>query len=68
MVQYETDVRRKMQSIICDANKKEMNLQVSLGKCEEKRKAAEDRLKNLRKKLALLLQKYQLVSDNILSE
>ncbi|XP_049641562.1 MORC family CW-type zinc finger protein 1 [Suncus etruscus] len=60
MVQHETNVRRKMQSIICDANRKEMNIQVSLGKCEEKRKAAEERLNNLRKKLALLLQKHQL--------
>ncbi|XP_064351708.1 LOW QUALITY PROTEIN: MORC family CW-type zinc finger protein 1 [Camelus dromedarius] len=60
MVQYEKNLRRKMQSIIFDANRRGVLNEVSLGQCEKKRKAAEDNLNDLRAKLAVLLQKLQL--------
>uniref|UniRef100_A0A8C5YG89 MORC family CW-type zinc finger 1 n=1 Tax=Microcebus murinus TaxID=30608 RepID=A0A8C5YG89_MICMU len=60
MVQYEKRLKKKMQSIIYEANKRGVLNEVSLGQCEEKRKITEDKLKNLRVKLAVLLQKLQL--------
>ncbi|XP_054984957.1 MORC family CW-type zinc finger protein 1 [Sorex araneus] len=68
MVQYEKNLRKKMQSIICDANRRGLISEVSLGKCEEKRKITEERLNNLRAKLALLLQKFQLGHPEDLEE
>ncbi|CAK6441628.1 unnamed protein product [Pipistrellus nathusii] len=49
-----------MQSIIYDANIRGVINEISLMQCEQKRKVAEDRLNNLRVKLAALLQKLQL--------
>nr|XP_020006809.1 LOW QUALITY PROTEIN: MORC family CW-type zinc finger protein 1 [Castor canadensis] len=60
MVQYEKKLKRKMQSIIYDANRRGILNEVSLGQCEQKRKIAEEKLNNLRAKLAVLLQKLQL--------
>ncbi|XP_037381490.1 MORC family CW-type zinc finger protein 1 isoform X2 [Talpa occidentalis] len=60
MVQYETKLKRKMQSITDDADRKTVINEVSLGQCEEKRKSTEEKLNNLRVKLSLLLQKLQL--------
>jgi hypothetical protein len=57
-----------MQSIIYDANRRGILNEVSLGQCEQKRKIAEEKLNNLRAKLAVLLQKLQLVSDEIVCE
>ncbi|XP_058152442.1 MORC family CW-type zinc finger protein 1 [Dasypus novemcinctus] len=62
MVQYEKRLKRKMQSITFDANRKEAVCKIYLGQCEEKRKSIEDKLKNLRVKLTLVLQKFQLGS------
>ncbi|XP_032708520.1 MORC family CW-type zinc finger protein 1 [Lontra canadensis] len=62
MVQYERELKRKMQSIIYDANRRGVANEVSLGQCEEKRKITEDKLNNLRVKLTVLLQKLQLGS------
>lgn len=67
MAQYEKNLKRKMQSIIYDANIRGVINEISLMQCEQKRKVAEDRLNNLRVKLAALLQKLQLVSDGTLS-
>lgn len=66
MVQYEKKLKRKMQSVICDANSREEANEASLGQCEEKRKLAEEKLNQLRVKLAVLLQKLQLVSSEVL--
>ncbi|XP_043304843.1 MORC family CW-type zinc finger protein 1 isoform X3 [Cervus canadensis] len=60
MVQYEKKLKRKMQSVICDANSREEANEASLGQCEEKRKLTEEKLNQLRVKLAVLLQKLQL--------
>ncbi|KAF4026031.1 hypothetical protein G4228_017924 [Cervus hanglu yarkandensis] len=60
MVQYEKKLKRKMQSVICDANSREEANEASLGQCEEKRKLTEEKLNKLRVKLAVLLQKLQL--------
>nr|XP_020761546.1 MORC family CW-type zinc finger protein 1 isoform X2 [Odocoileus virginianus texanus] len=60
MVQYEKKLKRKMQSVICDANRREEANEASLGQCEEKRKLTEEKLNKLRVKLAVLLQKLQL--------
>ncbi|XP_034846805.1 MORC family CW-type zinc finger protein 1 [Mirounga leonina] len=62
MAQYERELKRKMQSIIYDANQRGVVNEISLGQCEEKRKITEDKLNNLRVKLAALLQKLQLGS------
>ncbi|XP_027437532.2 MORC family CW-type zinc finger protein 1 [Zalophus californianus] len=62
MVQYERELKRKMQSIIYDTNQRGVVNEISLGQCEEKRKITEDKLNNLRVKLAALLQKLQLGS------
>ncbi|XP_023066510.1 MORC family CW-type zinc finger protein 1 isoform X1 [Piliocolobus tephrosceles] len=59
MVQYENKIKRKLQSIIYDSNTRGIHNEISLGQCENKRKICEDKLKNLRIKLALLLQKLQ---------
>uniref|UniRef100_A0A8D0QUA8 CW-type domain-containing protein n=1 Tax=Sus scrofa TaxID=9823 RepID=A0A8D0QUA8_PIG len=60
MAQYEKKLKRKMQSIIYDANRRGVVNEVSLVQCEEKRKTTEDKLNNLRIKLAVLLKKLQL--------
>ncbi|XP_054568068.1 MORC family CW-type zinc finger protein 1 [Eptesicus fuscus] len=60
MAQYEKNLKRKMQSIIYDANIRGVINEISLVQCEQKRKVTEDRLNNLRVKLAALLQKLQL--------
>ncbi|XP_054536841.1 MORC family CW-type zinc finger protein 1 isoform X4 [Pan troglodytes] len=60
MVQYEKKIKRKLQSIIYDSNTRGIRNEISLGQYENKRKISEDKLKNLRIKLALLLQKLQL--------
>ncbi|XP_037668152.1 LOW QUALITY PROTEIN: MORC family CW-type zinc finger protein 1 [Choloepus didactylus] len=60
MVQYEKRLKRKMQSVTCDANRREVVSKIYLEQCEKKRKIIEDKLKNLRVKLGLLLQKLQL--------
>uniref|UniRef100_H0WSM9 MORC family CW-type zinc finger protein 1 n=1 Tax=Otolemur garnettii TaxID=30611 RepID=H0WSM9_OTOGA len=60
MVQYEKKLKKKMQSIIYEANNTGVLNEISLGQCEEKRRITEDKLKNLRVKLAGLLQKLQL--------
>lgn len=52
-----------MQSVIYDANRKGVSNEITLVQCENKRKITEDKLNNLRVKLATLLQKLQLVSD-----
>nr|XP_028700466.1 MORC family CW-type zinc finger protein 1 isoform X2 [Macaca mulatta] len=60
MVQYEKKIKRKLQSVIYDSNTRGIHNEISVGQCENKRKISEDKLKNLRIKLALLLQKLQL--------
>ncbi|GAB5576414.1 MORC family CW-type zinc finger protein 1 isoform X2 [Prionailurus iriomotensis] len=60
MVQYERELKRKIQSIIYEANTRGVVNEISLGQCEAKRKLTEDKLNNLRVKLAILLQKLQL--------
>nr|KAF6475244.1 MORC family CW-type zinc finger 1 [Rousettus aegyptiacus] len=60
MVQYEKKLKRKIQSVIDDANRRGMINDISLVQCEKKRKITEDKLHNLRVKLAALLQKRQL--------
>lgn len=57
-----------MHSIIHDANRRGVVNEISLGQCERKRKIAEDKLNNLRVKLAVLLQKLQLVSNEVVLE
>ncbi|ELK18150.1 MORC family CW-type zinc finger protein 1 [Pteropus alecto] len=60
MVQYEKKLKRKIQSIIDDANRRGVINEISLVQCEKKRKLTEDKLHNLHVKLAALLQKLQL--------
>lgn len=60
MVQYEKRLKRKMQSIIYESNRRGILNEVFLEKCELKRKRTEGKLNDLRAKLALLLQKLQL--------
>ncbi|GAB1300314.1 MORC family CW-type zinc finger protein 1 [Apodemus speciosus] len=60
MAQYEKRLKRKMQSIIFEANRRGILNEVFLGQCERKRKRTEEKLSDLRAKLALLLQKLQL--------
>uniref|UniRef100_G1LUD5 MORC family CW-type zinc finger 1 n=2 Tax=Ailuropoda melanoleuca TaxID=9646 RepID=G1LUD5_AILME len=62
MAQYERELKRKMQSIIYDANRRGVVNEISLGQCEKKRKMTEDKLNNLRVKLRALLQKLKLGS------
>ncbi|KAM5275750.1 MORC family CW-type zinc finger protein 1 [Hipposideros larvatus] len=62
MVQYEKELKRKIQSLIYDANKTGVINEIALVQCENKRKITEDKLNNLRVKLATLLQKLQLGS------
>lgn len=68
MAQYEEKLKRKMQSIIYDANRRGVINEVTLVQCEQKRKVTEDKLNKLRVKLAAVLQKLQLVSDEMLVE
>nr|XP_051675030.1 MORC family CW-type zinc finger protein 1 isoform X3 [Oryctolagus cuniculus] len=60
MVQYEKKIKRKLQSIIYEANRRGVLNEIALGQCEEKRKTTEDKLEHLRVRLAALLQKLQL--------
>ncbi|XP_062036783.1 MORC family CW-type zinc finger protein 1 [Lepus europaeus] len=60
MVQYEKKIKKKLQSIIYEANRRGVLNEISLGQCEEKRKTTEDKLESLRVQLAALLQKLQL--------
>ncbi|XP_006895413.1 PREDICTED: MORC family CW-type zinc finger protein 1 [Elephantulus edwardii] len=60
MVQYENRLKRKMLSLISDATRRKEVSEVYLRQCEEKRKFTEDKLRNLRVKLAVLLQKLHL--------
>ncbi|KFO30778.1 MORC family CW-type zinc finger protein 1 [Fukomys damarensis] len=60
MVQYEKNMKRKLQSITNEADRRGILNEVSLVHCEHKRKLTEDKLNNLRLKLAALLQKLQL--------
>ncbi|KAK2502745.1 hypothetical protein MC885_013404, partial [Smutsia gigantea] len=60
MIQYEKKLKRKMLSIIYDANRRGVVNEISVGQYERKRKVTEDKLNNLRVKLAVLLQKLQL--------
>ncbi|XP_052014299.1 MORC family CW-type zinc finger protein 1 [Apodemus sylvaticus] len=60
MAQYEKRLKRKMQSIIFEANRRGILNKVFLGQCELKRKRTEEKLSDLRAKLALLLQKLKL--------
>ncbi|XP_077740741.1 MORC family CW-type zinc finger protein 1 [Canis aureus] len=62
MVQYERELKRKIQSITYDANRRGVVNEISLRQCEEKRKVTENKLNSLREKLAVLLQKFQLGS------
>lgn len=64
MVQYEKNMKKKIQSIIYDGSRRAILNEVSLLHCEQKRKLTEDKLNNLHAKMAALLQK--LVSDEIL--
>lgn len=63
MAQYEKRLKRKMQSIIYEANRRVTLNEVLLEQCELKRKRTEEKLSDLCAKLALLLQKLQLVSS-----
>lgn len=67
MVQYEKRLKRKMQSLIYETNRRRLLNEVFLGQCELKRKKTEEKLNDLRAKLALLLQKLHLVSDSVRS-
>ncbi|XP_060226975.1 MORC family CW-type zinc finger protein 1 [Meriones unguiculatus] len=60
MVQYEKRLKRKVQSIIYEANRRGVLNEVFLGQCELKRKKTEEKLSDLRAKLALMLQKLRL--------
>ncbi|EDM11113.1 similar to microrchidia (predicted), isoform CRA_b [Rattus norvegicus] len=60
MAQYEKRLKRKMQSIIYEANRRVTLNEVLLEQCELKRKRTEEKLSDLCAKLALLLQKLQL--------
>ncbi|XP_003500120.1 MORC family CW-type zinc finger protein 1 [Cricetulus griseus] len=60
MVQYEKRLKRKMQSLIYETNRRRLLNEVFLGQCELKRKKTEEKLNDLRAKLALLLQKLHL--------
>ncbi|XP_051005970.1 MORC family CW-type zinc finger protein 1 [Acomys russatus] len=60
MIQYEKRLKRKMQSIIYETNRRRVLNEVFLGQCELKRKRTEEKLSALRAKLALLLQTLQL--------
>uniref|UniRef100_A0A8P0SSM3 MORC family CW-type zinc finger 1 n=3 Tax=Canis lupus familiaris TaxID=9615 RepID=A0A8P0SSM3_CANLF len=62
MVQHERELKRKIQSITYDANRRGVVNEISLRQCEEKRKVTENKLNSLREKLAVLLQKFQLGS------
>ncbi|XP_077627937.1 MORC family CW-type zinc finger protein 1 [Crocuta crocuta] len=67
LAEYERELKRKIQATIYEANRRGVVNEISLGQCEQKRKLTEDKLNNLRVKLAVLLQKLQLVSNEILS-
>nr|KAF6478126.1 MORC family CW-type zinc finger 1 [Molossus molossus] len=60
MAQYEKKLKGKTQSIIYDANRRGVINEIALMQCEQKRKVAEDKLNNLRVKLAAFLQKLHL--------
>ncbi|XP_035130307.3 MORC family CW-type zinc finger protein 1 isoform X1 [Callithrix jacchus] len=60
MAQYEKKLKSKIQSVIHDSNMRGIHNEISLAQCERKRIISEDELKNLRIKLALLLEKLQL--------
>ncbi|KAI5948502.1 MORC family CW-type zinc finger protein 1 [Manis javanica] len=60
MIQYEKKLKKKMLSIICDANRRGVVNEISVGQYERKRKVTEDKLNNLRVKLAVLLEKLKL--------
>ncbi|XP_042532796.1 MORC family CW-type zinc finger protein 1 [Dipodomys spectabilis] len=60
MVHYEKKLKRKIQSLIYDVNRKAILTEISWGQCEEKRKKAECKLNDLRMKAVVLLQKLQL--------
>ncbi|KAM7322035.1 hypothetical protein ACRRTK_018876 [Alexandromys fortis] len=60
MAQYEKRLKRKMQSIIYESNRRGILNEVFQEQCELKRKRTEGKLNDLRAKLALLLQKLQL--------
>ncbi|KAM5281136.1 MORC family CW-type zinc finger protein 1 [Ctenodactylus gundi] len=60
MIQYEKELKRRVHSIIYDANARGILNEVALVQCESKRKVTEDKLNCLRAKLAVLLQKLQL--------
>lgn len=62
MVQYEKKVKKKVQSIIYEANRRGVLNEISLGQCEKKRTIAEGKLEKLRVQVAALLHKFQLVS------
>uniref|UniRef100_H0VSX0 MORC family CW-type zinc finger protein 1 n=1 Tax=Cavia porcellus TaxID=10141 RepID=H0VSX0_CAVPO len=57
MVQYEKNMKKKIQSIIYDGSRRAILNEVSLLHCEQKRKLTEDKLNNLHAKMAALLQK-----------
>ncbi|XP_012883963.1 PREDICTED: MORC family CW-type zinc finger protein 1 [Dipodomys ordii] len=60
MVHYEKKLKRKIQSLIYDVNRRAILTEISWGQCEEKRKKAECKLNDLRMKVVVLLQKLQL--------
>ncbi|KAM4889032.1 MORC family CW-type zinc finger protein 1 [Thomomys bottae] len=60
MVHYEKKLKRKIQSLIYDVNRRGILNEISLGQCEQKRKIAEGKLNDFRMKVAVLLQKLQL--------
>ncbi|XP_008839656.1 MORC family CW-type zinc finger protein 1 [Nannospalax galili] len=60
MIQYEKRLKRKIQAIIYEANRRGILNEVFQGQCEQKKKVAEDKLNSLRTKLVLLLQKLRL--------
>uniref|UniRef100_A0A8C0Z3N7 CW-type domain-containing protein n=1 Tax=Canis lupus familiaris TaxID=9615 RepID=A0A8C0Z3N7_CANLF len=64
MVQHERELKRKIQSITYDANRRGVVNEISLRQCEEKRKVTENKLNSLREKLAVLLQKFQLTGPS----
>ncbi|XP_058517318.1 MORC family CW-type zinc finger protein 1 [Ochotona princeps] len=60
MVQYEKKLKKKVQSIIYEANRRGVLNEISLGQCEKRRKIAEGKLEKLRVQVAALLHKFQL--------
>ncbi|KAL6089442.1 hypothetical protein STEG23_002085 [Scotinomys teguina] len=60
MIQYEKRLKSKVQSLAYEANRRGVLNEALLQQCEGKRTRTEDKLNNLRVKLASLLQKLQL--------